>query len=566
MNSPAESEKNETMTSGSTGSTARSPRLTVRIGVFYTLLAVTNIIFFSIMIFENQTDLLQNNFRYHSENIVRTVLGDLDDLRLRRQADQNLDQLKTSLAPFDIRDFLIFDHQGTVWHYHTNESAGATAAPTEVSSKLQLRADELTNQELVFRSRYSLVLNEDDFSIDLLLPLRGVGERGPEKIFLSTSLSIRDMQNRLNALYYQVAIAVVWGVVFHILFAFFVYRLIFVRLNVLKAASLRMATGDLDARANFPYKPAAGGDELDDLGGSFNTMAAGIQEKVETISDQFTTIRGLNDEIQLEMRIGKEVQESFASVSPDFAAFHPAVYYQPLREVSGDIYNFYSLKDQPSSKNNSVGTHALFFADATGHGVSAALITAIVVLSLEELLRAADPRSSPAPDLHTEFAAQIMTDLNQILANRLNPFFHATALILLFQENGEIIFSNAGHTPCYAVRPATREVFYLNAHGTPLGMVEDMTMACDRLATQPGDKLLIYSDGYTEAYNNTNGEEYTRERALNLFRESAHLRPDRILEILKVDLFAHTCDFKDDVTVLVLEIPGPGASEQLQGS
>lgn len=576
--------------SGSGDSPAKPPdgrsnsRLALRIGVFYTLLAITNIIFFSIMIFENQTDLLQNNFRYHSESIVSEVPQELANLRLRRDSGaddgESFAQLKLSLAPFDIPAFVVFDRAGEIWYRHQAD-ADSTADPAQltepqtVGPQLKARSEELLNQELVFRSRYSLVLNEEDFSVDLLLPLQGVGASGPEKIFLNASLSVNDMQSRLNALYYQVAIAVVWGVAFHALFAFLLYRWIFRRLNDLKAASLDMAAGDLGARAAFADQSdgqGRHGDELDDLGASFNTMAASIQEKVETISDQFTTIRRLNDTIQLEMRIGKEVQESFGNVSPSFAQFRPAVFYQPLREVSGDIYNFYQLTRRPEGPDFS-GRHALFFADATGHGVSAALITAIVVLSLEELLRGAGLYESPAlsdigstalfarpdrglaPGDPEEFAARAMTDLNRILASRLNPFFHATALILFFEADGGLVFSNAGHTPCYAVRPATREVFELAAHGTPLGMVAEMEIGCERVATRPGDKLLIYSDGYTEAHAGSGGEEYSRERALELFQQSAHLPPDEILAALKADLFEHTRDFNDDVTMLVLEIP-----------
>ena len=339
-----------------------------------------------------------------------------------------------------------------------------------------------------------------------------------------------------------------------------------------------MAAGELGARAAFadPSKQKGNhGDELDDLGASFNTMAASIQEKVETISDQFTTIRRLNDTIQLEMRIGKEVQESFASVSPNFARFRPAVFYEPLREVSGDIYNFYQLARRPAGQDFP-GRQALFFADATGHGVSAALITAIVVLSFEELLRGAGLYESPdgastaspgrqdaisAPGSSEEFAGRAMTDLNRALADRLNPFFHATALMVFFEADGGLVFSNAGHTPCYAVRPATREVFELAAHGTPLGMVAETLIGCERLPTRPGDKLLIYSDGYTEAHAGSSGEEYTRERALELFQQSAHLTPEEILAILKADLFKHTREFSDDVTILVLGNPPPGPDE-----
>ena len=112
--------------------------------------------------------------------------------------------------------------------------------------------------------------------------------------FLLAHLNINTIQDRLRSIYYQVAGAVLWGVIFHILFAVFVFRLIFRRIAILKTASNEMAEGELSARAEWKKDVKKGYDELDVLGLSFNSMAENIQNKVETISL-------LNQQIQEEL-------------------------------------------------------------------------------------------------------------------------------------------------------------------------------------------------------------------------------------------------------------------------
>ncbi len=509
----------------SVGENKRRHRLAWRIGLLYTVLAMINIVFFSIMIFENQTDLLQNNFRYLSDSVVKTIFDELAEVPLHREDTENFERLRSNLAAYDVERITVFDLDGNVWHTHPIEPAGST---TQVDERLLRRANEMANQELVFRSRYSTELNEQDFTVDLIIP----SESDIDQAFVAATISIAPMRDRLNALYYQMGIAVVWGVIFHVLFGLFVYRTIFRRLNTLDSASVRMAQGELGARADWK-RPPAGGDELDELGDRFNAMADNIQTKIETISKQNTIIEKLNRDMQTELMIGQEVQESFSTIEEGLERYRPAIFHEPLREVSGDIYHFYKF---------SRSRHGLFFADATGHGVSAALITALTSFSLEACLK------------ESQEPAKVMTKLNNMIAARLNPFFNATAIFLVFQKNGRISYSNAGHTPCLIVRPSTGERFELNASGTPLGMVEDMEIHGARLDTQSGDKVLVYSDGWTEALNGQ-GELYGRERAFEVFAENVQESPERILEIIRTDLYAHTEVFEDDVSIIVLEIP-----------
>ena len=107
------------------------------------------------------------------------------------------------------------------------------------------------------------------------------------------------MQERLTKLYYQIAIAFVWGLISHILFGIYIYRVIFTRVSILKDATDKMGMGDLSSRAVWKFNRE---DELDVLGQAFNGMAGKIEETIQTIST-------LNEEINKELKIGREVQE-----------------------------------------------------------------------------------------------------------------------------------------------------------------------------------------------------------------------------------------------------------------
>ena len=100
----------------------------------------------------------------------------------------------------------------------------------------------------MFSTKYKLELNKEDFTIKFLIPLLAEPEdAGP--LFLSTQLSIKSMQDRLTKLYYQIAVAFVWGLISHILFGIYIYRVIFTRVSLLKDATDKMAMGDLKSRA-----------------------------------------------------------------------------------------------------------------------------------------------------------------------------------------------------------------------------------------------------------------------------------------------------------------------------
>ena len=268
-------------------------------------------------------------------------------------------------------------------------------------------------------------------------------------------------------------------------------------------------------------------DELDDLGGAFNIMAENVEEKVETITK-------LNDQIQHELLIGKEVQELFLPSDNTLKEYGVACYYRPLREVSGDIYNFFEFAEH---------IKGVFFADATGHGISAALITAVTAMSLDEVVR------------RTQNPIEVLGTLNNMVSDRLQSSFYATAVFFLFDSRKKkVYYSNAGHNAPLLIRKQTKQIVELGKCGPPLGMIDDVDYQGKKFFPQTGDKLLIYSDGLVET-ENTEKDQFGMERVEGIVKENFGLPNEELLSILTGELEEHAAYYRDDVSVVLMEMP-----------
>ena len=217
--------------------------------------------------------------------------------------------------------------------------------------------------------------------------------------------------------------------------------------------------------------------------------------------------------------------------------------YRPLREVSGDIYNFFNIKDR---------FKALFFADATGHGVSAALVTAIILMILDNVLK------------KTVHPGQVIEFLNKGLSERLMSSFFATGVFFVFDEDNTCYFTNAGHNPPIFIRPSEGTAELLSKSGPPLGMFDEAEFKASRLEVKPGDKLIIYSDALVET-KNAAGEMFNLERVMNLLEGNYHNSGEDILKLLEssLDSFAH--EYTDDFSIIVLEIPPVSTAKSSRG-
>ncbi|MCE9499537.1 MAG: SpoIIE family protein phosphatase [Leptospira sp.] len=498
-----------------------SKSLRVEIALLYTLLAIINIIFFSVMIFENQMDLLIDNFKYHSETLVKTVATDIDRFEIGPAQDQDFTRLKNSLLTNGIKSFFIVDSsQNIIQKVEDPLSTGLT-----LPENLERKIKELTGQSAILKSKYLIDLNSKDFTVQFLLALKGKDGLTP---YLYTTISVRLIVERLRLLYFQIALAVVWGVIFHFFFAVYLFRVIFRRLQVLQSASHEMGQGNLQARAEWKKVRE---DELDTLGDTFNLMAGRIEDTV-------TKITKINEEIQLELTVGKQVQELFLPSNKIFKDFKVAVYYRPMREVSGDIYHFYRFNEK---------FRGFFLADATGHGVSAALVTSVIMMNLNSIVS------------QTIHPIKVIRKLSAGLNSLLQSSFFASAVFFIYDEvNKKILFSNAGHPSPFYYRKRTGNISELAITGGILGVSDEPEESLEysgmSVYVEPGDRLVFYTDGVTESMNKQ-GEMFTLERAKQILLDNSEKTNQEILDEYLSALEGHVHEYEDDVTIIILEVP-----------
>jgi phosphoserine phosphatase RsbU/P len=217
--------------------------------------------------------------------------------------------------------------------------------------------------------------------------------------------------------------------------------------------------------------------------------------------------------------------------APQVPGFDLAGFNLPCRTVGGDYYGFFTYP------NGRVG---LALGDVSGKGMPAALM----VMAFDARLRVlAEDGESPEP---------LVTRLNKITcancpSNRFITFFYGLA----DPDSGELAFANAGHNPPFVVR-ASGEVESLNGGGPVLGIVPFAPYKQERTRLDPGDLLVIYSDGVTEA-NNISEEEFGEERLVEVLRRNRTKPAGAIVNAIMEALgkFTMGAPQGDDITLVV---------------
>jgi sigma-B regulation protein RsbU (phosphoserine phosphatase) len=206
----------------------------------------------------------------------------------------------------------------------------------------------------------------------------------------------------------------------------------------------------------------------------------------------------------------------------------------PCREIGGDYYDFIHRK-----RDNRL---IVAVGDVSGKGTGAALLMS----SLHAAVRAqAQGRSN---------IGEVMGDINQYIFENSPPNKFLTLFYgELDPENGTLVYSNGGHNAPMLVR-RNKEVERLDKGGLPIGMMQGVSYQEASVMFNPGDVLVIYSDGITESINERD-EEFDEERLIevvqnNLSRSASGIR-DRIDEALS--RFVGTTAPVDDMTLMIIK-------------
>jgi sigma-B regulation protein RsbU (phosphoserine phosphatase) len=275
----------------------------------------------------------------------------------------------------------------------------------------------------------------------------------------------------------------------------------------------------------------------------------------EQLAHYAEELRSRNAQLQADFNMAREIQEVFIphqyptfphSASPEKSALKFSHRYIPAAEVGGDFFTIFPITDS---------TGGVFICDVMGHGMRAALITAIMRGLLEELTPvAADPG---------KFLAEINRSLHAILRRTEEPFL-ATAFYMVADATlGELRFASAGHPSPYHLRRKAGVAEALSSsdprHGPALGLFEKSSYPACRTNLAVGDLLLLFTDGLYEA-TNAEGEEYGQERLLALVRKSLHHPTESLLHNVLADVqtFSGTSEFHDDVCLVGMDVARTG--------
>jgi len=218
---------------------------------------------------------------------------------------------------------------------------------------------------------------------------------------------------------------------------------------------------------------------------------------------------------------------------PSVAGLEVAARSRPAHEVSGDVYDFFS----PSQD-----LEIITFGDVSGKGAAAALYGALV----NGLLRTLAPRR-PGPAL-------LLKSVNDALGERKVRATYVTLLVLYWDHRHRTLrTANAGVLPPIICRHG--EILKQRLEGIPLGLLDEIQYDEGSIQTEPGDVLLLFSDGVYEQ-EDASGEEYGRRRLEALLKEHWRKSPEEILDLVfaDMDLFRGAQDIADDQTTVVLKV------------
>lgn len=240
-----------------------------------------------------------------------------------------------------------------------------------------------------------------------------------------------------------------------------------------------------------------------------------------------------------ELENAREVQRILLPQdSPPFGGYRIAGSNQAARTVSGDYYDFLPLGEDHLG---------VAIADVSGKGLPASLMMAMG----RSVLRAnAEPWFSPAKALAV---------VNRILfPDMRQDMFISMIYLIAARDSGDLVMARAGHDPPLVYRAASHSVEELTPKGLAVGLDEgpvfERITEDYKLSLAPGDCLLLYTDGLTEAQN-AEGEEFGLERLRALFLETAPQGADHIRRRLYQQVAEFVGDFpqSDDMTLVVLE-------------
>jgi phosphoserine phosphatase RsbU/P len=247
--------------------------------------------------------------------------------------------------------------------------------------------------------------------------------------------------------------------------------------------------------------------------------------------------------INKELQIANQIQSSILPREvPRLAGLEIVARYLPMSAVAGDFYDFLVVDERR------IG---ILVADVTGHGVPAALIASMLKVSFA------------GQTAHAEDPARVLGGLNRALCGKFEEHFVTAAYVFIDLNKFVLRYAGAGHPPMLLAprtnaRGRESESREVEANGLMLGLFPEATYSSVEIPLDPGDRVLLFTDGILEAMNSAR-EEFGKSRLKKFLAASSssasHFADALLFELRRWSGAEAQRTHDDDITLLVLDFP-----------
>lgn len=289
------------------------------------------------------------------------------------------------------------------------------------------------------------------------------------------------------------------------------------------------------------------GDEIEDLGHAFNSMAEQIQSYVQNLASITAEKERIRTEIQVASHLQADMLPEAVGAFDDRDEFDLAASMTPAKGVGGDFYDFFLLDENRL---------ALVMADVSGKGVPAALFMVVSRTLIRSRLMTVGKEG--------EDLAHMADEINRSLCdNNKNGMFVTAWIGVLDIATGEVAYVNAGHCRPLLRRKNGSCEYDDMLGGLVLAGMEDAVYRQGSLRLRQGDTLLLYTDGVTEA-TSLQQQLYGEDRLMRTIADADNVTPEELLQELwkDVDEFQKDASQFDDITMLAITYHGNGFEEK----
>ena len=263
-----------------------------------------------------------------------------------------------------------------------------------------------------------------------------------------------------------------------------------------------------------------------------------LKEKNMYILGRYDVLDNIRKKYKKDMKNAKKIQRSMLPKKmPKNEYLSSYSFYNPVEIIGGDFFDYVYL-------NNDASEILFIISDVSGHGIDAAIITAVIKTAFR--------------DLSKNFISvkALLHDINDTLINMMPSGYYSTMIVAKIDlKNRVLTYSNASHTPLLAVRNnGIKE--YRNG-GTIIGLFPSAYFHEEDIELNNGDIFLFFTDGIIEASKSKNKYDvYGIDRLKDMFRGNSNYSAETIIENIKRDFYEYL-DYRspdDDCSMVIFKV------------